>query len=750
MIFAFNYFQYITVTTALAFVIYNFFLKYWNLFYRSRGLSSKRLHQPTKETEGCIQKIIQNIGSSDADKGDILSEMILDLPPHEDILRLCVGYHYDFNLLQIAIQFGHTELVVHLVQTYGKTCNGHSPPLHLASFCGHDDIVRFFITYGESLEQLSNVNLPVPHNVWSCTRHTCSPSLDLSVTKEMGGKLTPVQCAILGDQSSCLKLLVIESRQSKESELAYASQWLHLACKYGAINCALTLLEMYPNIVNIPDNDGWTPLCNAVHCGEKLVQILLDHGATAKTAPHLNETILHRLYSYIVLTSGSFYKTTKCLLDSDLKEDINRINAKGCTPLNLLIEHMSYQRLAKNVHCLPPSNFILSWPGYQQEFNDCLTLLLEYGASPHLAGSDGIQPLNKILHIALEESIFQNLHDCCRVQPMVCICRNLRISRCQMGTSVVNPQFEPSHQIHFQSISKAINTLLKHGADPNTQCTHEHAPLKLWLICLGYLYPRKQCNESEHVLQILTDLLEHGADSNFATSSTYLSRAATQYFQFPMSVRIEHNCVFYADLVTRYLRVMLKYGFNPNYPSSARNSYLEGGRGNSLIDFMSLTKFSETSQDFEILHTWLKTLLQWGADPNVKPYASGTVVYHEQNSLFLQRLDVRSLSYLIMAKEYESFFKNGYAEKLLRLFYNTMDHKNLFCYFRHASSISQFHQLGEIGKEYLKLLKTLTMYPRTLKEIARVSIYNSLDRKVALKVPHLPLPPILQKYLLNI
>lgn len=741
--------------TTWLFIAYNLFVKIFDYlpnFSWPQLLFSKRLRQPSKETESRVHEIISYVRSSGPDASDILAEMILDLPLHEDILSVCDEHHYNFNLLQIAVEFGHTEIVTQLVQTYGLNCNGHSPPLHLACFCGHDDIVKFFISNGESLEQHSNVSLPVPRKLWMYMRYNCTSSLELSVAREMVKMLTPVQCAILGDQSSCLKqLLAMQQHSVKRWELSYASQWLHLACKHGAADSTWTLLENYPDIVNIPDENGFVPLCNAVHCGEKFVQILLDHGATAKCNSQVNETILHKLYSYIILNSGSFYKTTKCLLTSGLREDINRTNINGDTALNLLVEHMSYRRLAKNVHRLPPSHFVLSWPDYQQEFNECLTLLLEYGASPHLANCDGLQPLNKILHIAFEESVCQNLYGCRTVQPMVCICENLLISQCQINTFIVNSDFEAGHRINFRVLSHAVSTLLVHGADPNTQCKQGHTPLKLWLMCFAYVYPSKLCDESEHVVQILTALLEHGADVNFYASPSFLSKAAAQYFQFPLSVRMQHKRSCYADLVNQCLCIMLKYGFNPNRVSNVRSSYLEGGAGNSLIDFVNLTKMAETCQDFEVLYTWIKTLLQWGADPDIEPYPSGTVIFHSQNSIFLQRLDTQAMShYVVMVKEYESFFKNDYAENLLRLFYKTMDHKILFGCLSTARSMARFHPLGTTGKEYLSLLKTLTMYPRTLKEIARVSIYKSLGRKVAQNVHNLPLPRPLRKYILDI
>lgn len=84
------------------------------------------------------------------------------------------------------------------------------------------------------------------------------------------------------------------------------------------------------------------------------------------------------------------------------------------------------------------------------------------------------------------------------------------------------------------------------------------------------------------------------------------------------------------------------------------------------------------------------------------------------------------------------------------LFYRTMSHKELYDCLNSTRSMTRFHPMGAVGKKLLQILSSMTESPRSLSDISRVVIYKSIDRQLALKVPLLPIPNLMKKYLLEV
>jgi hypothetical protein len=254
----------------------------------------------------------------------------------------------------------------------------------------------------------------------------------------------------------------------------------------------------------------------------------------------------------------------------------------------------------------------------------------------------------------------------------------------------------------------------------------------------------------EDVVKIVNLLL--GNSTNMKKSSDkftmLLAKIASRYFNISsedMSNDYQLK-VKYSLMVIHLLETFLKKGLNPNLVTDIRSKHLKGGRGNSLIEFVSLTELARKPEDFIEIHKWLKTLLTWGANPDLESYQSEPIICHSQSSIFLKRERTQAVRhYIHEVQQMDNAFSNGNAQELLMLFYNTMSHDVLY-----NCLMSRLHPLGATGKTFLKMLNNLGENPRSLKQIARVVIYKSIDRQTVQNVHRLPLPTLLKNYLIEI
>nr|KAG5696809.1 hypothetical protein BaRGS_012832 [Batillaria attramentaria] len=218
----------------------------------------------------------------------------------------------------------------------------------------------------------------------------------------------------------------------------------------------------------------------------------------------------------------------------------------------------------------------------------------------------------------------------------------------------------------------------------------------------------------------------------------------------------------FADFTDNLLRLLLSHGLDPNHTTARSSPFLRGGSGNALIEFVRLAELATTSRDFSLVLRWMRTLLQWGADPDIEPYQSEPIICHSQSSIFLKKQGTQPVShYLHDARERQTTPASGSEDvghgiqALLELFYNSMDHKALYDCLHAARGISRLHlheslAVGMTPKDnFLSMLHCMAETPRSLKQIARVAVYKALDRQVAAKVDELPIPWAVKQYLLE-
>lgn len=709
--------------------------QYFKASWPVKLLFGSHLKPPSHDTELKVLRVIYLLKHKKDPQESSIVKLVTELPKNEDIL--CVKDQVNgYNLLQLAVINGRKDLVILLAKVirYHTKC---SPPVHLAAHLGHEGLLEILLKNGADIGEIGGLcypgqHLPIGYSKWMGL-------LDRPVFACQREPTLPVFCAIAESNIACMKFLLSQMTE-KGIPLPLPSSLLHYACRRGSADCILYFCHKFPEEVNSLDKDRDTPLLAAVVWGQKCVRILLENGADTKGISKLGETALHRLYRNDIDGLFTIYDTTKFLLTTGVEQMINEENNAGETPLHVLVTHVSYIG-GHLLHQEDDEQFLSRGEmqtDYQGQVIGTLELLLKYNADPHLENRFDLTPINKLLHIALKSS--------CRQQKPLLPCIMDSIDTCYV------------YKNDFGCVKQAVDVLLTHGSNPNAQCSVGHTPLILLLQCLAEMKIEDICVEEKGFLETAEALLRFGAETNFqygkqGTCSTLLSEIAGRYFsgqRHPPAVG-EQAMERFANLVNELLRILLKYGMDPNCVSKKKCKHLQGGSGNALIDFVRLAQQANSTSDFAVIRSWLITLFQWGADPDLEPYPSEPIICHSQSSIFLKHQGTQAFNqYIYEVKEFDSLFDDGHAQDLLFLFYNTMSHHTLYDCLNTARFMARFHPLGATGYDFVRLLTQLSENPRSLKGMARVSIYMALKRDLARKVSELPLPNPMKRYLLEI
>lgn len=179
-----------------------------------------------------------------------------------------------------------------------------------------------------------------------------------------------------------------------------------------------------------------------------------------------------------------------------------------------------------------------------------------------------------------------------------------------------------------------------------------------------------------------------------------------------------------------------------------------------------------SAEDMLCIYELTLTLLQYGADPNAHLSNKSLV------SIFVNENDTQSgphVSYptpeslenrnsfrngsknyvlyyyisLVMKKESVLTDPNMNFAKIVHLFYFTMEHEPLYACLKSLYTQYIAQVPVKSTENLVTLIKDLYKVPRTLKQIARLSIYKSIGRKPAVNLGKLNLPPPLKEYILN-
>lgn len=372
--------------------------------------------------------------------------------------------------------------------------------------------------------------------------------------------------------------------------------------------------------------------------------------------------------------------------------------------------------------------------------------MLQFNADPSLLNGPGLQPLSRMLHIAFKVCQTDN--------PCYCV----RTSQPDL--------FIVEYQNDYSSLQQAIDILLSYGAAPNFQCDEGHTPLNLLLNCFLYDDPQNLVAQAQAALLAVRSLVSGGAsievaDGNQGRASILTAMICGRCF----SSELRGKRTLQNELITfteQLLGLLLSLGLNPNHTTNRTTPFMRGGSGNALIEFVRLADKAVCQQEFEAVKSWVRTLLQWGANPDIEPYPSEPIICHSQSSIFLKKQGTQAVAhYLCQANDRQVVADDNPQDisvgmlGILELFYNSMDHKLLYQSLTAGHSFARYHSThsvfsGSQNDQFLSAVHMLAESPRSLKQMARVTVYKALNRQLARRVPRLPLPGALKQYLLQL
>lgn len=415
--------------------------------------------------------------------------------------------------------------------------------------------------------------------------------------------------------------------------------------------------------------------------------------------------------------------TSQLLIGQNLDAQISDADCDGNTALHILVKHVN--KSLRNITDIDDGQYQTTQNQYQKQVLQCIDLLLQHHSNPTLKNLQGYSPVDELLQVFDQvfntTTAFQGLH--------------------------------LSLELDFDVMYSALGYFIKYSESKDfvspalVRMLHSTAEIEL----------TKMPDYTEGYIKCAKLLCESGANPN--TILPGISPVISQLADLArrcVSMRAEDLAMNtkpkVASFIKELLALLLMYQLNPNHKTNRRSGPgLQTDSFNGLTEFIRLVPFISEPSDLMLIHDWVLTLLQWGANPDLEPYPSDPIICHSQSSIFLKHNNTQAVNqYMHEIRDFDIFFQGGYAVDLLLLFYNSMDHAALYQCLNTAKFKARFNSDRLPSQQFTEILHELSSTPRSLKDMARVTIYKSLDRKLFTKVPKLPLPPRLKAYLLNL
>jgi hypothetical protein len=227
----------------------------------------------------------------------------------------------------------------------------------------------------------------------------------------------------------------------------------------------------------------------------------------------------------------------------------------------------------------------------------------------------------------------------------------------------------------------------------------------------------------DFIKNILILLLQHGLDCKITPAEQHKLQSVVDMM---MNVRTCPDILCVYEL----LLVLIQYGSDPNVTLGNRISSLSGSSNTSI--------------------NYVNDFMNFGVLGGAPASASGNS--DSLRNSFRNNARNYLLFYYIMLitrKEFILLDPNQTYQRIIYLFYYSMKHETLY------NCLKSLHNLfiAQVPHKSIDNLRHLiiTLYkkPRSLKQLCRVHIYNSLDKKLAQNLNRLNLPLPLKEYVLN-
>lgn len=320
----------------------------------------------------------------------------------------------------------------------------------------------------------------------------------------------------------------------------------------------------------------------------------------------------------------------------------------------------------------------------------------------------------------------------------------------QSGVTLDTAPLRAHYQPDAALLVRALRVLFAHNAQPELSTGAGRAPLLLLLQAMHSISPQRLATQGDELLQALELLLQAGARPSAGAHLAVVTSLA-QYGQAALRAAQQDDRAVMSNYLHSVLCLLCAHGLDTNRRSAHRRPTIQGGCGNLLVEVVRLVEVVEAPCDLDYLTLWVRTLLQWGADPDIEPYPAETVICHSQSSIFLRSKHTHAVhQFLQQIQDVRLVFEGGHAERLLMLFYNCMDHAALYSCLNTARYVARFDPARVPTAKFLRVIARYAAHPRSLQQEARVAIYRSLGRRLVGRVERLPLPSPMKQYLLEI
>ncbi|KAG5677798.1 hypothetical protein PVAND_007527 [Polypedilum vanderplanki] len=688
-----------------------------NSVFRSGGLllSVNRDNAKLSEsTASKIETIFDVLRANPKISIQRLEALLLQIPKHENILNAHDNLGY-YNLLQKSVELNHIDLVKWILTTRPHIdLNRYSCslPLHIACLKGHEELVELLIKYGARLDTEARMCFPGPHqdNCEEKCKYKNDP--DNVVCERSNTKLQNcISYAIDGDQVNVLNIL---SQKMEEPWALFRGRkpllLLHLACEKGAWRCVQHLVTTRSDEINLL-KDEFYPIHYAVLHDSKFLELLIANGAYLNVRTSTQQmTLLHVVILTARKNADDTLNTLKILLEHGCKELINAPDYLGTTPLNAIIIRYALEEARYGYD---------KWSKY--EVLNLVRFLLQNGARISIN-----QPGNSALacvfrHIRDWEVCYELVNMMFKEETyadpnLVGRDGSSPLMVCLVPLINKDPLHSFTHSMKVFYLN-CIRLLLQHGANPNCSYRSNLTPLHILIFTVSENFTvsvncdiQKRAN-FDFIKNILILLLQHGLDCK---------RAVHPHQSIVEMVQNVRRCT---DVLCIYelLLLILQYGGDANI--ALHNSKTPGSIINEALSFESGS----------------------GSGSNSNNAGSSSQIRHLQvsnNILFYFIM-------LIMRKEFILTDPDKNYLKIINLFYATMRHDVLY------SCLKSLHNLFIVqvptkSTEYLiNYIESLYRKPRSLKELCRVTIYESLSYKLAQNINRLNMPGPIKDYVLN-
>lgn len=688
-------------------------------------LSNRDGHKVSKPTEDKIQTIFEILRANPKISIQLLEALLSQIPKNENVLA--IHDESGYNLLQKSVGLNHIDLARWLLQRHRPDVN-RSPcslPLHIACLKGYEECVELLLKHGARIDTEARMCFPGPHS------HNCEESgkyrgnqEEVGVCERLHTKLQNAVCyAIDGDQINVLNIL---SQKMEDPWVPFRVKkpLLHLACERGAWKCVQQLVITRTDEINLI-KDEYYPIHQAVLHDGRFLELLIQHGAvtTVRTCTQ-QMTLLHVVIFAARKSAEDTLNTLRILLERGCKELINEPDSLGNTPLHALIVRYAleearygYDKWSK-WDVLHLVRFLLQ-NGAKCSINQCgnsalacvfrhvrdwevcfelLNMLIKEDGDPNIVGRDGSVPI------------------------MVCL------------VPLINKD-QLHHFTHSMKVCylNCIRILLQHGANPNCSYQSNLTPLHVLVFTVSENFTlncdvQKRVN-FDFIKNILLLLLQHGLDCN-------------QTYQHILQAVVEmvQNVRTWPDVLCIYelTLTLIQYGADPNIVLSCKQTQGSAIFSNEIANFGE-SLCSHGSGD--------------GNTDNSASSSNGSASRPGEGFRNSFRTNSRYiLFYYIILITKKEFLLNDTEltyTRIIYLFYLTMQHEPLYnC----LKSLHNFYVAQVPNKKtemLISLISSLYKKPRSLKQLCRVAIFESVNRKLAQNINRLNLPGPLKEYVLN-